>query len=69
MFTTIAMKRGALALLLASAVVGAAEAQTPPPDYPPQPATAPGDCSRSPGASRGSTSRWTMTARNPASSS
>ena len=29
MFETIAMKRGALALLLASAVVGAAEAQTP----------------------------------------
>jgi hypothetical protein len=32
MFNTIALKRGALALLLASAVVGAADAQTLPPD-------------------------------------
>ena len=69
MFKTIAMKRGALALLLASTVVGAAEAQTAPPDSSRSCATVPGDCSRSPGAPRGSTSRWTMTARNPASSS
>ena len=68
MFTTIAMKRGALALLLASAVVGAAEAQTLPPD-----ASRSGNCTGGlftlTDGTRGSTSRWTMTARNPASSS
>jgi hypothetical protein len=33
MFKTIAIRRGALALLLANTVVGAAWAQTPPPDF------------------------------------
>ena len=42
MFKTIAMKRGALALLLASAVVGAAERTDPRAGLQPQPATAPG---------------------------
>ena len=69
MFRTLTIQRSALVVVLAGAVVATSEAQTDPAaGLRPHRLLQRGIATLT-GSVRGSTSRWTMTARNPASSS